>query len=271
MPKIGAHVSAGGGAVNAPLNAHLAGCECFQFFSRPPQGGDAPKISAANAKKFINYCARHNLEAYIHTPYYINLASLNNRIKYGSIKVIREELERGSLLKAKYVMTHLGTAAGYDDRKKALSEVIKSLKKSLTGYKGETMFLIENSAGSGQIIGHDFKEIKKIISSLKGFKIGVCLDVMHAFASGYQPQELLEKFDQEIGLKYLRLIHANDAKSDLGSHVDRHEHIGLGKIGKKQFATWLSDKRLKKINFILETPSDGRANDLKTLKRLRSS
>ncbi|MFA6027334.1 MAG: deoxyribonuclease IV [Patescibacteria group bacterium] len=270
MPRIGAHVSAAGGVVNAPINAYKEGCECFQFFSRPPQGGPAPVINPADAKKFINTCKKHDLEGYIHTPYYINLASQNNRVKYGSIKVIREELERGCFLKVKYIMTHLGTAAGYSDRKKAITEVIKSLKKTLTGYKGETMFLIENSAGSGQIIGHDFKEIKKIINGLKGCKVGVCLDVMHAFASGYHPAKLFNAFDKEIGLKYLKLIHANDAKSELGSHIDRHEHIGLGNIGKEYFKKWLSDKRLSKINFVLETPKDGRANDLEIMKKLRS-
>jgi len=97
------------------------------------------------------------------------------------------------------------------------------------------------------------------------------LDVMHAFASGYAPADLLEVFDEKIGINYLRLIHANDAKSDLGSRIDRHEHIGQGKIGKKSFRKWLRDKRLKKINFILETPSDKRSEDIKLLKALQKS
>lgn len=277
MPKIGAHVSAAGGVKYAPLNAHQEGCECFQFFSRPPQGGKASVLNTETIKEFQISCRKYKLESYIHTPYYINLASLNNRIKYGSIQVIREELDRGDQLGVKYVLTHLGSANDFRRertrafRTKAVEEVIKSLKKILADYHGQTDFLIENSAGSGEIIGADFKEIKKIILALKKYQVGVCLDVMHAFASNYEPGSLLDVFDNQIGLKYLKLIHANDAKSKLGSHVDRHEHIGFGNISKEHFASWLHDKRLKKINFILETPSDKRSNDLAVLKALRKS
>lgn len=271
MPKIGAHVSAAGGVQFAPLNAYEEGCECFQFFSRPPQGGPAPILTKEIIQQFQTSCRLYKLESYIHAPYYINLASLNNRIKYGSIQVIREELERGSLLGVKYVLTHLGSAKNYPDRKSAISATIKSLQKVLIGYQGKTEFLIENSAGSGEIIGADFQEIKKIVSGLKKFKVGVCLDVMHAFASGYEPQKLIKKFNDEIGLSYLKLIHANDAKSKLGSRIDRHANIGLGTIGKKNFSLWLKNKKLKKINFILETPAGHRAQDLAVLKQLRKS
>jgi len=264
MSLIGAHVSAQGGVDKAPLSAVREGCECFQFFSRSPQGGTASVLTPAVIRKFKKY----KLESYVHTPYYINLASLNNRIKYGSIKVIREELERASLLGVKYVMSHLGSAKDYQKRLDATKEVIKSLDKILNGYRGKTIFLIENSAGSGEIIGHDFKEIKKIINSLKKYKIGVCLDVMHAFASGYPAETLMDKFNKEIGLKYLKLIHANDSKVACGAHVDRHENIGQGKIGLENFKNWLQDKRLKKTNFILETPG-GRQNDIEVLKQLR--
>lgn len=266
MPLIGSHISAQGGVDKAPANALAADCECFQFFSRPPQGGTAPLLTDAIIQKFREY----KLESYIHAPYYINLASLNNRIKYGSIKVIREELERASMLGVKYVMTHLGSAKNYQKRETAIKETIKSIDKILNGYHGKAAFLIENSAGSGEIIGHDFKEIKKIINALKKYKIRVCLDVMHAFSSGYAAEMLIDKFNEEIGLKYLKLIHANDSKVARGSHIDRHENIGQGKIGLKNFKKWLRDKRLKKINFILETPGS-RQNDIEILKQLRSA
>lgn len=271
MIKIGAHVSAAGGADQAPLNAHDEQCECFQFFSRPPQGGKAPVLTPEIINNFKKLNQKFDLESYIHTPYYINLASANNRIKYGSIQVIREELERASLLGVKYVMTHLGSANGKSSERvyAFTTEVIKNLNKSLSGYQGSAMLLIENSAGSGKIIGSQFSEIKKIIQGLNKFSVGVCLDVMHAFASGYEPAAMIDLFAKEIGIKYLKLIHCNDAKTDLGSRVDRHEHIGLGKMGLLAFKNFISDKRLQKINFILETPSDNRAADLKTLKKLR--
>lgn len=270
MPKIGAHVSAQDGAHYAPLNAHKAGCECFQFFSRSPQGGPIPELTPEIIKKFKDACKKYKLEAYIHAPYYINLASANNRIKYGSIKAIREELERGTQLGVKYMMAHLGSAKGRTSKQVALQETIKSLKKALDGYKGSCLFLIENAAGSGQIIGADFKEIKKILTNLKKHKIGVCLDVMHAFASGYPVETVIDQFDKQIGLKYLKLIHANDSKVELGSHKDRHQHIGKGKIGADNFRLLLHDSRLKNINFVLETPRDKRTNDIKKLKQLRN-
>lgn len=271
MNKIGAHVSAAGGVHNAPQNAYDEGCECFQFFSRPPQGGPAPQLTPEIIKEFKSTCKKYKLDSYIHTPYYISLAHKENRIKYGSIKTLRQELERGSQLGCKYIMTHLGTAKGHASRATAINEVTKSLTKTLDGYQGSCMFLMENSAGSGEIIGGDFKELKKILNSLKKFKVGICLDVMHAFAVGYKTETVLDKFDKQIGLKYLKLIHANDAKVELASGRDRHEHIGKGKIGAENFKKLLLDKRLKNVNFILETPADGRNQDIKILKKLRSN
>ncbi|MFH0818446.1 MAG: deoxyribonuclease IV [Patescibacteria group bacterium] len=269
MNKIGAHVSAAGKLSNAPFNAYKEGCECFQFFSRPPQGGSAIKLHPEDVELFKKRCSQYKLESYIHAPYYINFASLNSRIKQSSISVVREELERGSQLGVKYLMTHLGTAAGYKKRDQAINEVIKSLNACLKGYEGKTIFLIENTAGSGELIGGDFKELKTILQGLQKHHVGICLDVMHAFGYGYTPQELFNVFAKQIGMKYLKLIHANDSMVELGSKKDRHEHIGQGKIGIHGFALWLTDKRIKKINFILETPIDKRVKDLKILKKLR--
>jgi len=215
-------------------------------------------------------------EAYIHTPYFINLASTDNRIRYGSIKVIREELERSSLLGAKYVMTHLGSANNLP-RGQAIKKVIEGIVKILIDYQGAAELLIENSAGSGNIIGDEFEEIIQIIRQSKK-ELGVCLDTCHAFASGYDLRDkksvdkILRKFDEIIGLKKLKLIHINDSKTDLGSHVDRHEHIGLGKIGLEGFKALINHPELKNINMILETPEDehgDQASDLEIIKKLR--
>lgn len=275
--KIGAHVSIAGGVQNAPLNAAKAGCECFQMFTRSPHGGPAPKLDAKTVKEFKANCKKNKLSNYyVHTPYYINLASSNNRIKYGSISVIRDDLERGSLLGAKALMTHLGSSADLGP-KEALKKVIEGVGKILKGYKGATQFLIEISAGSGNIIGDTFEEIGKIIYSLSPYNIGVCFDTCHAFASGYDLRdkksvyETLGKFDKLVGLKKMRLIHANDAINELGSHVDRHDHIGYGKIGKEGFYELMHFPALKEVDLILETPPGGGKdiNDLKMLKELR--
>jgi len=273
--KIGTHVSAAGGAHNAPLNAHKLGCECYQFFSRPPQGGDAPKLSQEIIKKIKENNKKYNFkDFYIHAPYYINLASSKKNVYYGSISVLREELERCSQLGAKYLMTHLGSAKDLGDQK-AIQQITKGISEVLKNYIGSCGFLIEISAGSGQIIGNTFEEIAKILSKLKN-KINICYDTAHAFESGYDMRDkksiknTLNEFDKIIGLDKLKLIHVNDSKSDLGSHIDRHEHIGKGKIGLAGFKALLSEKKFTNINLILETPADYlRINDIKILKDLR--
>jgi len=250
----------------------------FQFFSRSPRGGKAPELTEQLVKSFKDNCRKHKIpNSYIHTPYYINLASTNNRIRYGSIKVIREELERASTLGVKYVMSHLGSANNLS-RKKAIIKVIEGIKKILDGYKGTSLFLIENSAGSGNIIGDQFEEINEIIKGVTlsaRNKVGVCLDTCHAFSSGYDLRnkkaidKTLKKFDAKIGLSKLKMIHGNDSMTEIDSHVDRHEHIGLGKIGKEGFQAILNHPKLKKLDLIIETPADGRQDDIKVLKGLR--
>lgn len=275
---LGAHVSIAGGLQNAPLNAAAIGCEVFQMFTRSPRGGQPPVIDKTVSQEFKSNCQRaKQQEWYIHTPYFINFASANNRIKYGSIKVVREELERGSLLGAKYLITHLGS---YKDlgQSKGLQQLTEALDKMLTGYKGSTQFLIEMSAGSGDIIGDNFVEIAEVIthSKLKKYNIGVCYDTQHAFASGYDIRtkmavdKTLQEFDRTIGLKKLKLSHCNDSQTELGSHKDRHEHIGDGLIGLSGFTALLNDDKLKKVNFVLETRHDKVKKDLKILKNIRN-
>jgi len=273
--NIGAHVSIAGGVFNAPLNAAQAGCECFQMFTRSPQGGQAPVLSKQIVSEFKDNCTKHGItNYYVHTPYFINLASSKSRIRFGSISIIRDDLERASLLGAKALMTHLGSSKDLG-KKKALKQVIDGIKRILTGYKGATQFLIENSAGAGNIIGDTFNEIGQIIKALPKFDIGVCFDTCHAFVSGYDLRtkqaidKTLKQFDKEIGLSKLKLIHTNDTKSDLGSHLDRHDHIGKGQIGERGFFALLQHPRLKNIDFVLETPRKKGINNIKILKSLR--
>lgn len=275
--KIGAHVSSAGNISAAPQRAAEIGGECFQVFSRSPRGGPAPAITPETVEEFQNNLKRYKQSAsYIHTPYYINLASSNNRIRHGSIQVIREELERGSQLGMTAVMTHLGSAKDLGEAK-ARQQAADGLKRLLDGYDGPTEFLIEMSAGAGLIIGDTFEEIAELIEASGQRGIGVCFDTAHAFASGYDlrtaqaVKETFDKFDRVLGLRRLKLIHANDSKADYDSHRDRHDHIGLGKIGLAGFRALLHYPALKNINLILETPTDGRqADDIKTLKKIRA-
>jgi deoxyribonuclease-4 len=276
----GAHISAAGGVQNTPANSAKIGGEIFQFFSRPPQGGPAPKLTPQVIKAFKTNCQEFKQkEYYIHAPYFINFASSHNRVKYGSISAIREELNRGTLLGAKYMMTHLGSAKDLG-QKTAIKQTIEGIIKVLTDYHGTTELLLENSAGAGQIIGDEFEELGKIIKvvrkNLPRAKIGVCLDTCHSFTSGYDWRnkkaidQTLKTFDQKIGLQYLKLLHLNDSETDLNSHRDRHAHLGEGKIGAEAFKLIAQHPRLKKINAILETPTEeGRVRDFRILKTFK--
>ncbi|MBU2109601.1 deoxyribonuclease IV [Patescibacteria group bacterium] len=267
MSRIGCHVSISGGIDKAPEMAHEFGCEVMQIFTRSPQGGPVPELTKETIKKFKTECTKYKIQnTYIHTPYFINLASINNRIYYGSISAIKTELERASLLGAKYVMTHLGSAKELSE-KEAIRKTIEGIKKILDGYKGSAKLLIENSAGAGKIIGSNFKEINEILRALKNYSFlaGICLDTQHSFASGW------EILDKDIGLKNVKLIHANDSASEAGSRKDRHEHIGKGEIGMNGFKKIAQFAKKNKIDLICETDYPGVVEDIKILKNILKS
>lgn len=274
----GAHVSIAGGLPNAPLNAAKIGCEVFQIFSRSPRGGWVAPLDKKIADEFKFNCKEAGQKEWcIHTPYFIHFASAKPQIYHAAITVVREELDRASMLGAAYVMTHMGT---YKDlgKEAGFKQLVEGVDAMLKGYKGSAQFLIEISAGAGDVIGGNFGSIAEIIShpKLKKYNIGVCYDTQHGFASGYDTRtpeavdETLNKFDEIIGLNKLKMSHCNDSKTEFNSHKDRHEHIGQGYIGLKGFKALINDKRLKDVNFILETEGDLVAKDLEILKKLRS-
>lgn len=281
MTQVGCHVSIARGIENSPKIASELGCEVMQIFTRSPQGGKTPELKKTAIEKFKSDCKKYKIKnVYVHTPYYINLASKNNRVRYGSISAIRIELERASALGAKYVMTHLGSAKELG-AEESLNKVIDGLKKVLDGYNGATKLLIENSAGAGNIIGADFEEIGKILSALKGNMsaklapplaglAGVCLDTQHSFASGYDWKNDFDKnikiLGKNIGLKNVKLIHTNDSASEAGSRKDRHANIGDGKIGLEGFKKIARFAKKNKIDMICETAYPGVIQDIKILK-----
>lgn len=272
--NIGCHVSVAGGVQNAPERAKELGCEVMQIFSRPPQGGKAPDLTEAILSDFQAKMKENKIhDVYIHTPYFINFASGDNRIRYGSVSVVREELERGSLLGAKYVMTHLGSAKDLG-KKEAISKTSEMLKKCLEGYSGSTKLLIENSAGAGEIIGDSLAEIAEIIKLVDDKNIaGICLDTQHSFASGYDWTDFdqtIEKIDSEIGIEKIKLMHANDSMTECGSKKDRHEHIGDGKIGSEGFQKIVAFAQKNNIDMLCETEHEKVAADIKLLKSWRA-
>lgn len=281
---LGAHVSIAGGMDKAPARAAAWGCEVFQTFSRSPQGGPAPKLTPEIVANFKAEMKKFDLkEHFIHAPYYINFASANPRIQKSTPHIIREELERGTLLGSKYVVTHLGSAKEVTEQE-GLDLTVNGVVQILQGYTGTTQLLLEIAAGSGATIGDTFEELAYIIENAEkklGQKnvVNVCLDTQHAFASGYDLRtseavaDTIKTIKNTIGLKRLKLSHINDSKVDFGAHVDRHANIGEGKMGVGAFKALLGNSDLSKINWILETPheTDGAAiiKDLKTLKKIR--
>jgi deoxyribonuclease IV len=279
---VGAHVSIAGGIELSPERAANWGCEVFQTFSRSPQGGPAPKLTPDVVKSFKNNCRKFGLKAhYIHTPYYINFASTNNRIRYGTINVIRDELERGTLLGTEYVMTHLGSAREVG-LKAGLEMTVEGMVKILKDYKGTAQLLIEIAAGSGETLGDTFEEIATVIEQTeKKLKrknvLNVCFDTQHAFASGYDLRtaaaikDTVKKFDTALGLERLRMSHCNDSKVEFGKHVDRHANLGTGHLDLAAFKAIIAEPKLKNMHLILETPRDEKGTEIKKeIKLLKS-
>lgn len=273
--KFGAHISAAGGLHNAPSNAAKLGLECFQFFSRPPQGGRVGRVGKEESLLFQRTCEKVGInECYIHAPYIINLASKEKRILDNSIEILRLELERASALGVTAMMAHVGSASGVGEEE-GVRLVIDGVKKIIHGHDWKSRFLIEISAGAGMVIGDTFEEIAAILEGVGDDRVGVCFDTAHAFASGYDLRtthavdKTMRLFDEIVGLGRLLISHCNDSKVDLGERKDRHEHIGLGRIGENGFRAIVRSKAFKKVDLILETPPDGVALDLEKLRKFR--
>lgn len=281
--RVGLHVSAAGGVENAPVRAKELEAECFQFFSRSPRGGAATEITKETESLFKEKSHEYGMESYIHTPYYINFAAPNKSISANTVRIIREELGRASILGVKYVMTHLGSAHDWPDARGkktpngALKQTIEGLRNVFKGNpKFSAQLLLEISAGAGAIIGDSFEELAYIIKGLKKGQTYVCLDTAHMFASGYDIRtsyavdKTMGEFRRYLGISSLKLVHVNDSKAGLGERKDQHEHIGKGKIGAEGFKALLANKYLQKVNFILETKHDKYIDkDLELLKKWR--
>lgn len=279
----GAHVSAAGGAWNAPVYGKNLGCEVIQFFSRPPHSFVAKPITDEDAVKFKQAMKDSGLKrSYVHAPYLINLASGTHRTRFGSIKMLREELERCSKLGVDAMMFHPGSAKDVG-QEKGVELVIDGLNRIMDGYDGSCQFLIEISAGAGSVMGDTFEELAKFLDGAeRGKDIGICFDTQHAYASGYDLRkkedvdQTFKLFDKIVGLKKLVASHCNDSKVEFNSHKDRHEHLGQGTMGEDAFKFIVQHPKLKHVDLILETPyekegqpNDPRVTDLELLKKFR--
>jgi deoxyribonuclease-4 len=220
-------------------------------------------------------CSRYGFaNYYIHTPYYINLASEDINIRSSSIAIIKEELRRGDMISATYVMTHIGSSKELRSQK-AISRVVEGLKIVLEKSNYKTKLLLENSAGQGTTIGNTFGELCEILQKVGNTELGVCLDTAHLLAAGYDIRtknalnKVIREFSSTIGLDRLKLLHGNDSKVGLGEKKDRHEHIGEGYIGLTGFRNIVNNSDLQNIDLIVETPLERIEDDIRNLNKLR--
>ena len=274
MLKIGFHVSIIGRIDEAVDRAVEIGCNTFQIFTRNPRSWKAEDLKREEVKAFIEKVERFDMQpVFAHMPYLANLASPRPNIYFLSVKTLKTELERCRILKIPYLVTHLGSHLG-SGKSEGFKRIIKAINEAYSSVGGEVTLLLENTAGTKNSMGSSFEDIKYIIDNLKfpDF-VGVCFDTAHAYAAGYDlrtqcaVQDVIRRFDEIIGFEKLRLVHLNDSRGGLGSHIDRHEHIGMGKIGEEGFRAILKSK-LGSLPLIMETPIDNRRSDVENLLKV---
>ena len=250
--------------------AQRLGCTTFQIFTTNPRGWKPRILSIAEIEKFTIKKERAGFKTvFSHMPYLPNLASPKIDVYNQSVATLLGEVNRCILLGIPFLVTHLGSHLGNGYRK-GLIRVIEALNKAVSLSKGRVKILLENTAGSVNSVGSKFEQIKQILDEVDGGEIGVCFDTCHSWAAGYDIKtvkglnETVKALDETIGLEKVHLIHLNDSTESLGSHIDRHEHIGLGKIGIEGFKNFLKSP-LGKLPLIMETPIDERRSDLENL------
>lgn len=277
LRRIGAHVSIAGSIDKAVGRAVERECTTFQIFTRSPRGWKFKAIPEENASLFIDKYKKAKITPVVdHMPYLPNLASSKSDNYSKSLDTLISELQRCEQLKIPYLVTHLGSHLG-DGYEIGLKNILKAIDHALSQVDNKVMLLLENTAGTKNSMGSTFEEIQAIIEGVAHHqeRVGVCFDTAHGFAAGYDlrteeaVQDTIIKLDEIIGLKMLKVIHANDSKGDLASHIDRHEHIGLGYIGEAGFKALLQHKSLRELPFIMETPIDDRRDDIGNIHKLR--
>jgi deoxyribonuclease-4 len=275
--KFGVHVSISGGISKSVSRAKKIGCNTFQIFTRNPRSWVHKELVTEEVTNFKDAIQQSNIKpVFSHMPYLPNLASPEEVIWEKSISTLSLELKRCDALDIPFIVSHIGSPKN-EKKEKGIANVITALDNTLSEYDGNCMILLENTAGKDGRLGSNMADICNIISEIElSNKVGLCFDTCHAYASGYNLQQkevielLLSDIDECIGLSKLLLIHCNDTQVELGSGIDRHEHIGLGNIGDIGFKNILLEKQLRKVPFICETPVDERRSDDDNLKYLKS-
>jgi deoxyribonuclease-4 len=283
--RIGIHTSIAGGHLNALESAHKLGCNALQIFSASPRmwAGGPARIAEVDATAF-----RARREALglgplvIHANYLINLAAQQPMLRTRSIQAFHDELVRGIALGADFVVVHPG-ACGDCRPDQAARLAVESVKQAAKNLPPTSLrILLENTAGMGTALGARLEELGEMLHALRNLEVGACLDTAHLFAAGYDIKSetglasTLELIDRAIGLERIPVFHVNDSKIPLGGRVDRHEHIGKGKIGEEAFRRFLTHPRLSAVApeglagraFLAETPIDDPGDDRRNVAAL---
>ena len=282
--KIGCHVSIAGGIEKSVIRAQELGCSTMQIFSK---NSSTWKEKIYQEEEIIKL--RKNLKnsdispVFIHASYLLNLASSSDELYRKSIKALVEEIKRAHLLfydlLSPYVIIHLGAHTGAGEEY-GIERIITALNLCLNETEElnlKTIILLETTAGSGSHLGYSFEQLKKMVDGVNyKKKIGICLDTCHVFAAGYDlsnnegVENTIERLDRKLGLESLKVIHLNDSKHPLGSHKDRHMHIGEGFIGIEGFRSIVNHQYLKNLPFILETPKREEKDDVRNINLVKS-
>lgn len=270
MHKIGFHVSMSGSISNSIKNAENIGCTAFQIFTRNPRSWKAKSLEVLDIEKYkrkIKESYIDKKDVVVHMPYLPNLAAPQNDFYIKSREVLAEEIIRCFILDISYLVLHLGSHLG-SGVNNGIMQIVSACHFAIDNFNSyykrhlPLYILLENSAGHKNSIGNKFEEIRILMEKLGNKKFGVCFDTCHAFASGYDLRksekviETIKNFNDTISINNLKVLHLNDSKGKINENKDRHEHIGLGSIGKEGFKEILNNKYFENIPIIMETPVD---------------
>ena len=273
---LGAHVSTAGGVDKSPGNGLELGCQTIQIFTRNQRQWKAKPLTDSEVEGFRRELSRCGIgSTAAHASYLLNLGSPEPTVLARSREAFSQELERCRRLGLDFLVVHPGAHLGSGESA-GLRAVAASLNRALEQDREAcTRILLETTAGQGSSLGYRFEHLAEMLSLVQApERVGVCVDTCHIFAAGYDLRDAsayhrtLDQLDRVLGLSQVKAFHLNDSKRELGSRVDRHEHIGEGLIGAEGFKLLVNDRRFAGTPMILETPG-GEAHYGKNLSRLR--
>lgn len=259
---VGAHVSAAGGVDQAPMRAKEIGANAFALFTKNQRQWKAKPLETKVIDNFKRKCSALGFtddQILPHDSYLINLGHPEAEGLEKSREAFLDEMQRCEQLGIKLLNFHPGSHLNKISISECLTKIAESINITLDATKG-VVAVIENTAGQGSNLGYEFEQLAEIIDQVEDkTRVGVCIDTCHTFVAGYdlRTQEdcerTFEQFEKIVGYEYLRAMHLNDAKTDFGSKVDRHDSLGQGKIGLEAFKYIMQNSQFENIPLILET------------------